>query len=72
VYYLEMSVESDSPAVLVAGCERYEEDDLREGGTRGDGAAFAGLHSSDMTRELGVHHGHLAVLDRIHLSDNSH
>lgn len=63
-----MSIQCDSAAVLVAAGERHEIEDLGEGGSGSDGAALAGLQTGDVAGELGVHHGHLAVLHDVNLA----
>lgn len=63
-----MSIQSDSTAVLVAAGKRHQIEDLGERGSGGDGAALAGLQAGDVAGELGVHHGHLAVLHDVNLS----
>ena len=65
--YLEVAVECDAAPVLVGRREGHEIESLGERGSGGDRAAFPGLQGRDVPRELGVHHGHLAVLHRVHL-----
>lgn len=65
--YLEMSVESDAAAVLVATGEGHKVEDLGEGGAGGDRAALAGLQAGHMAGELSIHHSHFAVLNHVDL-----
>lgn len=67
VIVLQVSIQSDAALVLVVAAQGQQVEDLGEGGARGDGAALASLQLGDVLGELGVHHGHLAVLNNIDL-----
>lgn len=63
VLVLQVAVEGDSAAVLVARGQRYQEERLGEARAGRDRATLAGLQRGDVLAELGVDHGDLAVLD---------
>lgn len=68
VIVLQVSVQGDAAAVLVVAAQGQQIEHLGESGARGDGASLAGLQLGDVLGELGVHHGHLAMLDNVDLA----
>lgn len=62
ILYLEVSIESDSSLVLIAGSQRSHIEHLLERCTRSDGTSFPGFETSNILGVLRVNHSYFAVL----------
>ena len=62
-FYLEMSIQSNTAAILVTAGQRHKVELLGEGSSGCYWATFACLQACDVSRELRIYHRHLAVLN---------
>lgn len=58
-----MSIESNATAVLIATGQRHKIKLFGKRCARRDGTTFSSFQTGDVSGELGINHGHFAMLD---------